>query len=156
YGGRAEIMNHIAPLGAVYQAGTLSGNPLAMRAGIEALTQLEKTGFYDELNAKSERFAAELRRAVRESGVAAQVNSIGSLATLFFTSASVHNYADANKSDTRRYAVFFRAMLERGILLAPSQFEALFVSAAHTQADLSHALEAAAEALRATSQAPVR
>ncbi|HEV2616211.1 MAG TPA: glutamate-1-semialdehyde 2,1-aminomutase [Candidatus Acidoferrales bacterium] len=156
YGGPAEIMNHIAPLGSIYQAGTLAGNPLAMRAGIEALKQLELPGFYNELNTKSERFAAELRHAVRESGVAAQVNSIGSLATLFFTDASVHSYADAKKSDTRRFAAFFRAMLERGVLLAPSQFEALFISAAHREADLGHTVEAAAQALRAISEAPMR
>jgi glutamate-1-semialdehyde 2,1-aminomutase len=152
YGGRAEIMNHIAPLGAVYQAGTLSGNPLAMRAGIEALKQLEKPGFYDELNGKAERFAGGLERVVRESRVAARVNSIGSLATLFFAEAPVRNYADAKQSDTRRFAAFFRAMLERGALLAPSQFEALFVSAAHTEADVDHVLEAAAECLRTGSQ----
>lgn len=142
YGGRAEIMNHVAPLGAVYQAGTLSGNPLAMRAGIEALKQLEKPGFYDALNKKAERFVEELRGEIREAGVAAQVNSCGSLATLFFSETPVRNYADAKKSDTRSFAAFFRAMLERGILLAPSQFEALFISAAHTEADLGATVSA--------------
>ncbi|MGB7024963.1 MAG: glutamate-1-semialdehyde 2,1-aminomutase [Candidatus Acidiferrales bacterium] len=136
YGGRAEIMNHVAPLGAVYQAGTLSGNPLAMRAGIEALKQLEEAGFYTALNKKAERFVDALERAIRESEIAAQINSVGSLATLFFSEAPICNYADAKRSDTRRFAAFFRAMLERGILLAPSQFEALFISAAHTEEDL--------------------
>jgi len=151
YGGRAEIMNHVAPLGSVYQAGTLSGNPLAMRAGIEALKQLETPGFYDELNRKAERFVDALRRVVRQLGIAAQLNSSGSLATLFFSDAPVRNYSDAKKSDTRRFAAFFRAMLQRGILLAPSQFEALFVSAAHTEADLDRTLAAATECLRAIS-----
>src|SRR5579864_9760891 len=128
YGGRAEIMNHVAPVGSVYQAGTLSGNPLAMRAGIEALKQLEEPGFYDALNKKAERFVEKLQGAIREAGVAAQVNSRGSLATLFFSETPVRNYADAKKSDTQRFAAFFRVMLERGILLAPSQFEALFIS----------------------------
>ncbi|MHB8411857.1 MAG: glutamate-1-semialdehyde 2,1-aminomutase [Candidatus Acidiferrales bacterium] len=147
YGGRAEIMNHVAPLGSVYQAGTLSGNPLAMRAGIEALKQLETPGFYGGLNKKAERFVDGLRRVVRESGIAAQVNSSGSLATLFFSDVPVRNYAEAKKSDTRRFAAFFRAMLDRGILLAPSQFEALFISAAHTEADLDVTLSAASESL---------
>ncbi|HVB07462.1 MAG TPA: glutamate-1-semialdehyde 2,1-aminomutase [Candidatus Acidoferrales bacterium] len=142
YGGRAEIMDHVAPLGAVYQAGTLSGNPLAMRAGIEALKQLEESGFYDALSKKAERFFEGLRRIIREGEIAAQVNSCGSLATLFFSATPVRNYADAKKSDTRRFAAFFRAMLERGILLAPSQFEALFISAAHTEADLDVTLSA--------------
>jgi len=151
YGGRVEIMNHVAPLGAVYQAGTLSGNPLAMRAGIETLTQIERPGFYDELNRKAEQFVDGFRRVARESGIAAQVNSTGSLATLFFSGVPVRNYSDAKKSDTRRFAAFFRAMLERGILLAPAQFEALFVSAAHTEADLDRTLAAATECLRAIS-----
>ncbi|MGH9866386.1 MAG: aminotransferase class III-fold pyridoxal phosphate-dependent enzyme, partial [Candidatus Acidiferrales bacterium] len=155
YGGRAEIMNHVAPLGSVYQAGTLSGNPLAMRAGIEVLKKLAKPKFYLELNSKAERFTNRLRTAVnhlRSRTPTARVNAVGSLATLFFADAPVRNYADAKRSDTERFAAFFRAMLERGILLAPSQFEACFVSAAHTEADLDHTLEAAAECLRAISQ----
>jgi glutamate-1-semialdehyde 2,1-aminomutase len=147
YGGRAEIMNHVAPLGTVYQAGTLSGNPLAMRAGIEALKILETPEFYSELNARAEKFARELRIIISESGVAASLSSTGSLATLFFTSQAVENYADAKKSDTQLYAAFFRAMFERGILLAPSQFEALFISAAHTDADLDRTLTAIEESL---------
>ncbi|HKV27316.1 MAG TPA: glutamate-1-semialdehyde 2,1-aminomutase [Candidatus Acidoferrales bacterium] len=153
YGGRSEIMNHVAPLGSVYQAGTLSGNPLAMRAGIEALQQLEKPRFYLELNSKAERFTDRLRDiSRRDLRVMARVNAVGSLATLFFANEPVENYARAKKSDTQRFAAFFRAMLDRGILLAPSQFEALFVSAAHTEADLDQALAAADECLRAISQ----
>jgi glutamate-1-semialdehyde 2,1-aminomutase len=151
YGGRAEIMNHVAPLGSVYQAGTLSGNPLAMRAGIEALKLLRVPKFYQELNERGEKFATRLREIVKESGVAAQVNATGTLATLFLTSQPVRNYAEAKKSDTQRYAAFFHAMLERGILLAPSQFEALFISAAHTELDFEQALHAAKESLAAVA-----
>lgn len=147
YGGRAEIMNHVAPLGSVYQAGTLSGNPLAMRAGIEVLKVLEAPNFFSKLNARADKFTSELRTAVRESGVSPQVNSIGSLATLFFAPQPVRNYADAKKSHTRRYAAFFHAMFERGILLAPSQFEAMFISAAHTGTDLERTLDATKESL---------
>ncbi|MGH9863917.1 MAG: glutamate-1-semialdehyde 2,1-aminomutase, partial [Candidatus Acidiferrales bacterium] len=121
YGGRAEIMNHIAPLGSVYQAGTLSGNPLAMRAGIEVLKKLAKPKFYLELNSKAERFTDRLRISVnhlRSTTPAARVNAVGSLATLFFTNEPVENYAGAKKCDTNRFAAFFRAMFERGILLA--------------------------------------
>ena len=145
YGGPAEIMAQVAPLGSVYQAGTLSGNPLAMRAGIEVLKLLETANFYSKLNARAERFVAQLHHAVREFSIPAQVNSTGSLATLFFVPQTVGNYADAKKSDTRRYAAFFRAMFERGILLAPSQFEALFLSAAHTETDLERTLGAVRE-----------
>jgi glutamate-1-semialdehyde 2,1-aminomutase len=147
YGGRAEIMNHVAPLGSVYQAGTLSGNPLAMRAGIEALQLLEAPDFYMELNARADQFTTELRDVVRESGIPAQVNSVGTLATLFFTAQPVLNYGDAKKADTHRYASFFHAMFDRGILLAPSQFEALFVSAAHSDSDFQGTLRAARESL---------
>ena len=153
YGGRVEIMNHVAPLGAVYQAGTLSGNPLAMRAGVEALKQLEKPGFYDELNGKVERFARGLEHVVWESQVAARLNSVGSLATLFFAREPVRNYQDAKKSDTQRFAAFFRAMLQQGILLAPSQFEALFISAAHTERDLDVTLSAISQWLYETRRA---
>lgn len=147
YGGRAEIMNHVAPLGTVYQAGTLSGNPLAMRAGIEALRILEAPDFYSDLNARAEKFMRELRAIINECGVAAQLNSTGTLATLFFTSQAVENYNDAKKSETQHYAAFFRAMFERSILLAPSQFEALFISAAHSEADLDLTLSAVKESL---------
>jgi glutamate-1-semialdehyde 2,1-aminomutase len=154
YGGRVDIMNLVAPLGAVYQAGTLSGNPLAMRAGIEALRLVADPNFYTELNARADNFAEKLRAIVRGSGVAAQVNSAGSLVTLFFAAEPVGNYADAKKSDTQRFATFFRAMLERGILLPPSQFEALFISSAHSDPDLQRALDAAKESLAAIAAAP--
>jgi len=148
YGGRAELMNNVAPLGPVYQAGTLAGNPLAMRAGIAALEQLAKPGFYDEIKQIALRLVLGLRAEVKEAGIPAQINAIGSLATVFFTPGPVRNYADAKRSDTKRYAKFFREMLERGIFLAPSQFEAAFVSAAHTSADIDRTLAAARESLR--------
>jgi glutamate-1-semialdehyde 2,1-aminomutase len=154
YGGRADFMDQVAPLGSVYQAGTLSGNPLAMRAGIEVLKLLEAPNFYAKLNARAEKFTSQVRSAVRESGVSAQVNSIGSLATLFFAPQRVANYADAKKSDTHRYATFFHALFERGVLLAPSQFEALFVSVMHTDADLECALDAIRESLRLLAADP--
>src|SRR5208282_3564278 len=122
YGGRAEIMNHVAPLGAVYQAGTLAGNPLAMRAGIATLEQLTRAGLYEGIQEQSQRLVDGFRKALADSGVAGHVNATGSLATLFFTGEPVRNYNDAKRSDTKRYARFFREMLDRGIFLAPSQF----------------------------------
>jgi glutamate-1-semialdehyde 2,1-aminomutase len=151
YGGRRDVMEMIAPLGPVYQAGTLSGNPLAMRAGLATLPKLEALGFYDSLNEKSQRLAEGLRSALGEAKIPGRVNVAGSLLTLFFTADPVRDYGDANQSDTRRFAAFFRAMLERGIFLPPSQFEALFVSAAHTDADIDHAITAARESLQAIS-----
>jgi glutamate-1-semialdehyde 2,1-aminomutase len=149
YGGRREIMELVAPLGPVYQAGTLSGNPLAMRAGLASLAKLSRPGFYAELARKAEILAAGLREALRESGVPGQVNAAGSLLTLFFAKDSVVNYADAKRSDVARFAAFFREMLSRGMFLAPSQFEALFVSAAHTDDDLDRTLVAARASLKA-------
>jgi glutamate-1-semialdehyde 2,1-aminomutase len=147
YGGSAELMNQVAPLGPVYQAGTLAGNPLAMRAGIATLKQLTGLGFYDGINERARSLADGLRQALADSGIAGQVNSTGSLATLFFTSDPVRNYSGAKKSDTKRYSLFFREMLERGVLLAPSQFEAAFVSAAHTSEDIARTLAAVRESL---------
>jgi glutamate-1-semialdehyde 2,1-aminomutase len=149
YGGRAELMNHVAPLGPVYQAGTLAGNPLAMRAGIATLKQLTQPGLYDGINERARLLVEGLRQALAETGIAGQINSTGSLATLFFTDASVRNYSDAKRSDTKRYARFFREMLERGIFLAPSQFEAAFVSAAHTAEDVGRTIAAARDSLKA-------
>src|SRR5690349_7344994 len=151
YGGRAELMNHVAPLGSVYQAGTLAGNPLAMRAGIAALKQLTKPGLYDEMTQVAQRLAVGLRTELKDAGISAQVNAIGSLATVFFTPEPVRNYVDAKRSNTKRYARFFREMLDRGIMLAPSQFEAAFVSAAHSSQDIDRTLAAAREAFQAIS-----
>ena len=149
YGGRADLMNYVAPLGPVYQAGTLAGNPLAMRAGIAALKQLDKPGLYDHVTQMARRLVFGLRAEFTDAGIPAQINAIGSLSTIFFTPEPVRNYADAKRSDTKRYARFFREMLDRGIFLAPSQFEAAFVSAAHTSADIDRTLAAAHDSLQA-------
>jgi glutamate-1-semialdehyde 2,1-aminomutase len=154
YGGRAELMNHVAPLGPVYQAGTLAGNPLAMRAGIAALKQLTKPCLYDEMTQLARRLVFGLRAELADVGIPAQINAIGSLATIFFTPGPVRNYADAKRSDIKRYARFFREMLARGIFLAPSQFEAAFLSAAHTPADIDRTLSAAREAFQAMAAEP--
>lgn len=149
YGGRLDIMEMVAPLGPVYQAGTLSGNPLAMRAGLATLPQLEVPGFYDALNNKANRLAEGLRAVLAEIGIPGQVNVAGSLLTLFFAHRPVRDYATAKTSDCTRFAAFFREMFNRGIFLAPSQFEALFVSAAHTDADIDATLSAARSSLAA-------
>jgi glutamate-1-semialdehyde 2,1-aminomutase len=148
YGGRAELMNNVAPLGPVYQAGTLAGNPLAMSAGIATLKQLAVPGFYEAIETRAQRLADGLHSAAEKAGVAAQVNAIGSLATLFFAAQPVRNYSDAKKSDAKRYGEFFRNMLDHGIFLAPSQYEAAFVSAAHTDVDIDRTLQAAIESLK--------
>ena len=151
YGGSAELMNQVAPLGPVYQAGTLAGNPLAMRAGIATLGQLASSNVYEEIQRNADKLVAGLRAALAESGVDGRVNATGSLATVFFTGAPVRNYSDAKKSNTKRYAKFFRELLERGIFLAPSQFEAAFVSAAHTPEDIARTITATRESLNAIS-----
>jgi glutamate-1-semialdehyde 2,1-aminomutase len=149
YGGKRPIMERVAPLGPVYQAGTLSGNPLAMRAGLATLPKLEAPGFYEAVNSKTQRLAEGLRRGLKESGVEGVVNVAGSLLTIFFTKGPIRNYSDAKKSDTARFAKFFQEMLARGIFLPPSQYEALFVSAAHTDADIDRTILAAHECFQA-------
>src|SRR5271155_5124769 len=149
YGGSAEIMNLVAPLGPVYQAGTLAGNPLAMRAGIATLKQLTSPGLYEGIHEQSHRLVEGLREALEESAIAGQVNATESLATLFFTAQPVRNYSDAKRSDTKRYARFFREMLDRGVFLAPSQFEAAFVSAAHSARNVKRTIAAAQDSLKA-------
>jgi glutamate-1-semialdehyde 2,1-aminomutase len=149
YGGAAAVMSKVAPLGGVYQAGTLSGNPLAVAAGLATLRALERADAYARLEAHGARLAAGLARAAEKAGVPLQVNRVGSMLTAFFTGQRVTDYASAKTSDTARYARFFHAMLERGVYLAPSQFEAAFVSLAHSDADLEQAGTAAQEALAA-------
>jgi glutamate-1-semialdehyde 2,1-aminomutase len=144
-------MDYVAPLGPVYQAGTLAGNPLAMRAGIAALKQLTKPGLYDEMVQLARRLVFGLRAELQDAGINAQINAIGSLSTVFFTPDPVRDYTDAKRSDTKRYARFFREMLDRGIFLAPSQFEATFISAVHTSEDVDRTLAAAHESLRVIS-----
>ena len=149
YGGRREIMEMVAPLGPVYQAGTLSGNPLAMTAGITTLRLLADEGVYQRLEALGRALEDGLRRAVAEAEVPAQINRLGSLLTLFFAESPATDYASALASNTERYARFFRSMLERGVNLAPSQFEAMFLSLAHSDEDVEGTVAAAREALRA-------
>jgi glutamate-1-semialdehyde 2,1-aminomutase len=132
YGGKAEIMDQIAPDGPVYQAGTLSGNPLAMAAGIATLKILQQPGFYSTLNDKAEACAARLQAIGERSGIEVQFNGLGSLMTAFFTDQPVVDFESAMSADTDRYGEHYRNMLSRGIYLAPSQFEVAFISAAHT------------------------
>ena len=150
YGGRADIMKHVAPLGGVYQAGTLSGNPLAVAAGLVTVKALrEDRDAYQRLERLGAHLETGLRRAAEKAGVAVTVNRVGSMLTGFFTGTPVRDYADARKADAARYGRFFHAMLERGVYFAPSQFEAAFVSLAHTEADLDTVARAASEALTA-------
>jgi glutamate-1-semialdehyde 2,1-aminomutase len=151
YGGRRDLMDRVAPLGPVYQAGTLSGNPLAMSAGIASIDLLAAPGFYESLDARAKRLGDGIGRSLAETGVPATAVRAGSLLTLFFSRESIADYAAAKKCDTQRFAEFFRGMLDRGVLLAPSQFEALFVSAAHTDADIDRTVVAFRESLAAAS-----
>src|SRR5580693_9030355 len=150
YGGRADLMELVSPAGPVYQAGTLSGNPLAMTAGIWCLDRL-KPKLYRDLASLGARLAAGLAGAARAAGVALQVNAIGSVLTPFFTDRPVHDYQSATTADTRHYAAFFRGMLARGIYLPPSQFEAWFLPGAHTVKDVDRTIAAAHAAMRQVS-----
>jgi glutamate-1-semialdehyde 2,1-aminomutase len=150
YGGRADLMELVSPAGPVYQAGTLSGNPLAMTAGIWSLDALTPR-LYRQLAALTTRLAAGLADAARSAGVALQVNAFGSLLTPFFTDRSVRDYPSATSADTDRYARFFRGMIARGIYPPPSQFEAWFLSAAHTMKDVDRTIAAARAAMREAS-----
>jgi glutamate-1-semialdehyde 2,1-aminomutase len=147
FGGRADIMDYLAPLGPVYQAGTLSGNPLAMAAGIAALAELGKRA-YAALENSGARLENGMRIAAKSAGVPVQFNRCGSMFCAYFTSEPVWNLADAMKSDRARFTKFFQGMLREGIYLAPSQFEAGFISTAHTVADLEATIRAAAKVLR--------
>ncbi|MEW6429483.1 MAG: glutamate-1-semialdehyde 2,1-aminomutase [Thermodesulfobacteriota bacterium] len=141
YGGRKEIMDLVSPVGPVYQAGTLSGNPLAMAAGIATLRELRKPGFYDRLEKKAEYFAGELTALAAKYSIPTRLNRVGSAMTSFFTDRPVTDYESAMHADAGRYGTFWRQMLAGGIYLAPSQFEAMFVSDAHSEGDLARALE---------------
>jgi glutamate-1-semialdehyde 2,1-aminomutase len=149
YGGKKEIMELIAPAGPIYQAGTLSGNPLAMIAGYTTLKILGRPGIYEELAAKSKRLADGFREATSELGIPSFTTHIGGMFGCFFTGSEVVDYASAKTSDLERYAKYFREMLKRGVYLAPSQLEAGFTSLAHTDTDIDRTLEASRDALKA-------
>lgn len=145
FGGKKEIMEHLAPLGPVYQAGTLSGNPLAVAAGLAMLEILETRGVYEELDRLGERLAQGLLRGAQKAGIPVALNRVGSMMTLFFGSGPIRKFEDVAACDTERFAHYHRQMLERGIYLAPSAFEATFVSLAHTNAEIDQCVDAAAE-----------
>jgi glutamate-1-semialdehyde 2,1-aminomutase len=149
YGGRKEIMQTVAPLGPVYQAGTLSGNPVAVTAGLKTLEILERDNPYPELERKTKQLTQVISEAAKEAGVPVQINQIASMFTVFFTDQPVVDYASARRSDTQRYARFFHALLERGVYFPPSQFEAAFLSTAHDDEALSFAQEAVRSAMKA-------
>ncbi|MFW5854610.1 MAG: glutamate-1-semialdehyde 2,1-aminomutase [Thermodesulfobacteriota bacterium] len=145
YGGRAEIMGKVAPQGPMYQAGTLSGNPLAMAAGLATLRELQKPGFYEALEKISTRLAVGLQGAAVAIGMPVTFNRVGSMLGMFFTEQAVTNFADAKTANLEMFAAYYRGMLERGVYLAPSQFEASFVSAAHSREDADYTVRAASE-----------
>jgi glutamate-1-semialdehyde 2,1-aminomutase len=153
FGGRADIMDCLAPLGPVYQAGTLSGNPLAMAAGIAALQALESSKIHDLLETRGQQLEEGLRGAAERAGVPVQFNRCGSMFCAYFTSTPVHNLEDAMKSDRARFAQYFHGMLAEGIYLAPSQFEAGFISAAHSENDIERTIAAAERVLKSLAQA---
>jgi glutamate-1-semialdehyde 2,1-aminomutase len=144
FGGKREIMEKIAPLGPVYQAGTLSGNPLAMRAGIAMLTAMQREGLYEELSAKTEYLTEGLKAVAAKNGVPVCTAAVGGMFGLFFTEAdSVNSFAEATACDLEAFKTFFHLMLDEGVYLAPSAYEAGFLSAAHTEADLDATIAAA-------------
>lgn len=148
FGGRHEIMEQLAPNGPIYQAGTLSGNPVAMAAGIATVKELSKPGVYEMLNARGERMAKGLKSAADDAGIPFYGTQIGSLTCGFFTDKEVYDWTTASSSDTERYAQYFVKMLDRGFWLAPSQFEACFASVAQTDEEIDRYLEAASEVMR--------
>ncbi len=150
FGGRADLMDHLAPLGPVYQAGTLSGNPVAMAAGLKTLELLRRPGTYERLESLSARLAIGLLGATRAAGVPASIERVGSMLTLFFAPGPITDYASARTCDLARFAAFFRGMRARGVSLPPSQFEAMFVSLAHSDDDIDEIVTAAADTLRTT------
>ena len=148
YGGRKDIMEMVAPLGAMYQAGTLSGNPLAVSAGIATLTELQKPGVFKKLEEMAERLTEGLTKAFQAAEIPSSINRVGSMFTGFLNDGPVARLEDAEGSDTEMYGRYFHAMQENGVYIAPSQFEAGFVSTAHTEADIDATITKASEALR--------
>lgn len=142
YGGKREIMDQIAPAGPIYQAGTLSGNPLAVAAGLKTLEIISQPGFFEGLNKKSNQFFQQAQVFIKENNLPLSINYVNSMGCLFFREGGVHNFAEATLSDTSRYAVYFKALLEEGVYLAPSQYEAMFISAAHTEQMLQKTADA--------------
>jgi glutamate-1-semialdehyde 2,1-aminomutase len=151
YGGRKDVMEMVAPLGAMYQAGTLSGNPLAVNAGIVTLKELQKPGTYERLETLAQRLTEGLTKSFQKVEMPSTINRIGSMFTGFFNTGPVAGLADAEGSDTEMYGRYFHAMQEQGVYIAPSQFEAGFVSTAHTEADVDATI-AKAEAALSTLQ----
>jgi glutamate-1-semialdehyde 2,1-aminomutase len=148
YGGKKEIMDHIAPVGSVYQAGTLSGNPLAVTAGIEMLNLLSQPGVYEDLEEKSQRLCNGFKENVKKLGVTATFTRVGSIFSMFFTDQEIINFESVKTSDTELFKRYFNAMLEEGIYIAPSQFEAGFMSAVHTNDDINQTIDAQSRALQ--------
>jgi len=148
YGGKRRFMEQISPSGPIYQAGTLSGNPLAMNAGLVTIKLLQAPGTYEALAGKTTRLAEGLKQLAQEAGLPMWVNAVGAMYSAFFTDVPVKNFATACTSDVERFAKYFRGMLEHGIYLGPSQYEAVFLSTAHTEADIDHTLEQARTVLK--------
>ncbi|MBI3461875.1 MAG: aminotransferase class III-fold pyridoxal phosphate-dependent enzyme, partial [Planctomycetes bacterium] len=155
FGGRADIMDKIMPVGPVFQAGTLSGNPLAMASGIATLRELSESQPYERLERLTTRLTRGLHEAAHDAGLPHVVPHITSLFTLFFNASAVTNYTEAKRSDTQTFARFFWGMIERGVYLPCSQFEAAFISAAHTEADIDQTIAAARDALEAVRKSLV-
>jgi glutamate-1-semialdehyde 2,1-aminomutase len=148
YGGRIDIMEQIAPAGPIYQAGTLSGNPLAMAAGYATLSLLGEPGVYEELERKSALLEAGFLKNAAEVGIASTINRVGSMICPFFTERAVHNYDAAKISDLGRFNAYFGHMLDLGVSIAPSQFEGMFVSTVHSDEDIAETIEAHRQALK--------
>ena len=148
YGGKAEIMNCISPLGPVYQAGTLSGNPMAMASGIATLEKLKKRGIYKKLERNSKRLAEGLKRSAEEAGIPTYHTRVGSMLCTFFSEEEVTDYESAKRCDTERYASYFHGMLEKGVYFAPSQFEAAFISSVHSEEDIDATIAASCEVMK--------
>lgn len=151
YGGRRDVMQQVAPIGPMYQAGTLSGNPLAMTAGIATLQELQKSGVWEKMEMLGEKLVVGLSTAATEAGIPLVCSRVGTMFGFFFTDQPVTNWSTAKTADTARFAAFFRAMLERGVYLAPSQFEAGFLSAIHGTEEIEATMEAARQAFRLLS-----
>lgn len=147
YGGKSEFMMQISPLGPIYQSGTLSGNPLAMAAGIATLNELAQPGFYEELEEKTNQFIASIEEGIKDLKIDIQIQQVGSMFTLFFQDSPVNNFEDACRGDDEVYAQFFQGLLKRGVYIAPSSYEALFMSAAHSEQQLKKASQAIIEVL---------